>query len=189
MELNELKSGWKNAGGRLKSEEDLEKMTKMVNHPVVKRIKTRLTIQIVVLLLFLFIYYDWFDGDKKPFYANLALIAGLVLYVINDIIGYISLTRPVGNTNLKQSVMNYLTRVKRLSFFSLLATLLYSISIVAFFTSTIVFTKEKWLLLLFSTVVIFQLIIYSSKLWAQWIKKLNQQKADFEMDDESPVGV
>ncbi len=29
MELNDLKSVWKNAGGQLKSEEDLEKMTKL----------------------------------------------------------------------------------------------------------------------------------------------------------------
>ena len=189
MELNELKSGWKNVGNRLKSEEDLEKMTKMVNHPVVKRIKTRLTIQIVAMLLFLFVYYDWFDGDQKPFYANGVLIAGLVLYVLNDIVGYISLTRPVGNANLKQSVMDYITRVKRHSFFSLVVTLLYSASIVIFFTSTIVFTKEKWLVLLFSIVIIFQLLILSSKLWSRWIKKLNQQKADFDMDGDGSIGV
>lgn len=189
MELNELKSGWKNAGNRLKSEKDLEKMTKVVNHPVVKRIKTKLVIQLVVLLVFLFVYYDWFDGDQKPFYANLALIAGLVLYVLNDIAGYISLTRPVRNTNLKQSVIDYLTRVKRLSFFSLLVTLLYSSSIGIFFTSTIVFTKEKWLVLLFSVVVVFQLLLLSSKLWSRWIKKLNQQMADFDTDDDSSIGV
>ncbi|MGN7784081.1 hypothetical protein ACTJIJ_06130 [Niabella sp. 22666] len=189
MELNELRSGWKNTGNHLKSEKDLEKMTKMMNHPVVKRIKARLAIQLVVLLVCLFVYYDWFDGDQKPFYANLALTAGLVLYLLNDIVGYISLTRPVRNTNLKQSVMDYLARVKRLSFFSLLVTLLYSSSIVIFFTSTIVFTKEKWLVLLFSTIIVVQLIILSSKLWSRWIKKLHQQIADFDMSDDSSAGI
>ncbi|HTG56703.1 MAG TPA: hypothetical protein VL943_10580, partial [Niabella sp.] len=103
--------------------------------------------------------------------------------------GYISLTRPVGDANLKQSVIDYLTRVKRLSFFSLLVTLLYSSAIMIYFTSTIVFTKEKGLVLLFSTIIIVQLIILSSKLWERWIKKLKQQKADFGMDDESSAGV
>ncbi|MCH5716072.1 hypothetical protein [Niabella hibiscisoli] len=117
MELNELKSGWKNAGGYLRTEEELGKMTKMMNHPVIKRIKTKLLIQTVALLAFLFVYYDWFDGDKKPLYANLALVTGLVLYVLNDIMGYLSLTKPVGKSNLKQSVWDYLARVKRLSFF------------------------------------------------------------------------
>ncbi len=189
MELNELQSGWKNVSSHLRTEEDLESMTKILNHPVVKRIKTRLTIQIILLLTFLFVYYDWFDGDQKPFYANLALIAGLILYVLNDIVGYISLTRPVRNTNLKQSVTDYLTRVKRLSLFSLLVTLLYSSSIIIFFTSTMAFTKEKWLVLLFSTVIVVQLIILSSKLWLRWIKKLNQQIADFDRDDDRPAGL
>lgn len=184
MELNELKSGWKNVSGHLKTEEDLERMTKIVNHPVVKQIKIRLTIQISVLLAFLFVYYDWFDGDQKPVYANLALIVGLVLYILNDIVGYISLTKPVGAANLKQSVSAYLSRVKRLSFFSLVATLLYSSSIIVFFTSAIIFTKEKWLVLLFSTVIMVQLIIVSSKLWSRWIKKLNQHIADFDRDNE-----
>ncbi|WP_114790239.1 hypothetical protein U0035_13180 [Niabella yanshanensis] len=183
MELDEFKSGWRNAGNRIKSQEDLEKMTKLVNHPVIKRIKTRLAIQIVVLLLFLLVYYDWFDGDQKPLYANLALVTGLVLYVLNDVVGYLSLMKPVGESNLRQSVLDYLMRVKRLSFFSLLVTLLYSSSIVIFFTSTIVFTKEKWLVLLFSTVIVCQLIILSSKLWSRWIKKLNQQIKDFDVDD------
>lgn len=189
MELNELRSGWKNTGNHLKSEKDLEKMTRMVNLPVVKRIKTRLAIQIVALLLFLLVYYDWFDGDRKPLYANGALIAGLVLYMLHDIVGYISLTRPVGDGNLKQSVVDYLKKVKRLSILSLLVTLLYSSAIMIYFTSTIVFTKEKGLVLLFSTVIIVQLIVLSSKLWARWIKKLNQQKADFDRDDESSAGV
>ena len=123
MELDEFKSGWRNAGNRIKSQEDLEKMTKLVNHPVIKRIKTRLAIQIVVLLLFLLVYYDWFDGDQKPLYANLALVTGLVLYVLNDVAGYLSLMKPVGESNLRQSVWDYLMRVKRLSFFSLLVTL------------------------------------------------------------------
>ncbi len=188
MELNELKSGWKNAGGYLRTEEELGRMTKMVNHPVIKRIKTKLLIQIVVLLAFLFVYYDWFDGDKKPLYANLVLVTGLVLYLLNDIVGYVYLTKPVGEGNLKQSVQDYLTSVKRLSFLSLIVTVVYSSSIIVFFTSTILFTKEKALLLVFSVVIVLQLIMLSSKLWSRWIRKLHQQAKDFNLDDDNFVG-
>jgi len=187
MELNDLKSVWKNAGGQLKSEEDLEKMTKIMNHPVIKRVKTKLAIQIALLVVFGFVYYDWFDGVRKPFYANAALITGLVLYVLNDIVGYISLTRPVGNTHLRQSVGDYLKRVKRLSLFSLIATLLYGSLIIVFFASAIHFTKEKALTLMFCLIIMIQLILLSSKLWARWIKKLNRQIADFNVNDDGPV--
>lgn len=187
MELNDLKSVWQNAGGRLKSEEDLEKMTKIMNHPVIKRVKTKLVIQIVLLLFFLVVYYDWFDGDKKPAYANGALVTGLFLYILNDIIGYFSLVKPVGEANLKRSARAYLIRVKRLSLFSILVTLLYSSLIIIFFTSTIHFTKEKALILMFGIIVMVQLITFSYKLWSQWIKKLNQQIRDFNISDNGPV--
>ena len=138
--------------------------------------------------LFLFIYYDWFDGDKKPFYANLALVVGILLYIFNDVIGYVSITRPIRGTNLKLSLQNYLMRIKRLSISSVIITFLYSISIIIFFTSIITFTKEKGLMLVFSTVVVVQLILLSLRIWAKWIKKLKLQVKDFNLD-ETPMNL
>lgn len=183
MELDELKSGWQNAGGGLKTEKDLQRMTKLFNHPSIKKIKRKLIIEIALFLLFLFVYYDWFDGDKKPLYANLALVAGLLLYLLNSVIGYVSITKPVGTAGLKQSIEQYLRSIKRLSVFSILITILYSVSIIVFFASTIQFTKEKGLILAFSSVIVFQLIILSSKLWASWIKNLKQQVNDFNLEE------
>lgn len=184
MELNDLKSGWQNAGGAFKSEADLQRMTKVTNHPSLKRIRTKLIVETIGLVLFLFIYYDWFDGDKKPFYANLALVVGLLLYIFNDVIGYISITRPIMETNLKLSIQNYLMRIKRLSVFSLIISFLYSISIIIFFTSVINFTKEKGLILVGIIVVLFQLILLSFKIWTKWIKNLKQQVKDFNLDED-----
>ena len=185
MELNDLKSGWQNAGGDFKSEADLQGMTKIVNHPSIKKIRRKLIIETIALLFFLFIYYDWFDGDKKPFYANLALVVGLLLYIFNDVIGYISIIRPIRGTNLKLSLKNYLMRIKRLSIFSVIITFLYSISIIIFFTSVITFTKEKGLMLVFSSVVVVQLILLSFRMWTKWIKNLELQVKAFNCDEES----
>lgn len=185
MELNDLKSGWQNAGGDFKSEADLRRMTRIVNHPSIRKIRTKLIIEIIVLLIFLFIYYDWFDGDKKPFYANLALVVGLLLYIFNDVIGYISIARPIRGTNLKLSLENYLSRIKQLSISSVIITFLYSISIIIFFTSVITFTKERGLMLVFITVVVAQLILLSLRMWTRWIKRLKLQLKDFTLDEES----
>ena len=187
MKLNDLKSDWKNAGKNFKSEADLRLMTKVINHPSIKKIRTKLIIEAIVLLFFLFIYYDWFDGDKKPFYANLSLVVGLLLYIFNDIIAYISITRPIPirETNLKLSLQNYLMRIKRLSISSIIITFLYSISIIIFFTSVITFTKEKGIILIFSVVIAVQFILLSSRMWTKWIKNLKLQVKDFNLDDES----
>ena len=184
MELNDLKSGWQNAGGEFKSEEDLQRMTRMINHPSIKKIRTKLVFETIVLVFFLFIYYDWFDGDKKPFYANLSLVVGLLLYIFIDVMGYFAIIRPIRGANLKLSIQNYLMRVKRLSISSIIITSLYSLSIIIFFTSVITFTKEKGLLLVFSSVVVCQLILLSFRMWRKWIKNLQLQAKDFNLDEE-----
>jgi hypothetical protein len=184
MELNDLKAGWQNTTGEFKSEEDLQRMTRMVNHPSIKKIRTKLVIETITLVFFLLIYYDWFDGDKKPFYANLALVVGLLLYIFNDIIGYIAIIRPIRGANLKLSIQDYLMSVKRLSISSIIVTSLYSLSIIIFFTSVINFTKEKGLILVFSSVIVCQLILLSFRIWTKWIKKLKQQVKDFNLDEE-----
>jgi hypothetical protein len=184
MELNDLKSGWQNAGGDFKSQEDLQRMTKVTNHPSLKKIRTKLIAETIGLTFFLFIYYDWFDGDQKPLYANLLLAAALLLYICNDVIGYISISSPVMNQNLKLSLRQYLTRVKRLSVYSLIVTVVYSAAILIFFTSVIHVTKEKAFLLLGCAVVLCQMLFISYKSWSKWIKNLKQLINEFNLEGE-----
>lgn len=184
MELNDLKNGWQNAGGEFKSEKDLLRMTRLVNSPSIKKIRIKLVMETIILLFFLFTYYDWFDGDKKPLYANLSLVLGLILYIANDVIGYFALVNPIRGANLKLSIQGYLRSVKRLSVSSIIITVLYSISIVIFFTSVTSFTREKALLLMFSSVVVCQLILVSFRMWSKWIKDLKMQAADLNLDED-----
>lgn len=183
MELNDLKSNWQNAGGAFKSETELLKMTKITHHPSLKKIRIKLIAETIFLLLFLVIYYDWFDGDKKPFYANIVLVTGLLLYIANDIIGYVSIAKPVSGLNLKLSITNYFAKIKRLAIFSLVFSFLYSISLIVFFNSVIHFTKEKRFLLLGLAVILFQLMFWSFRVWTNRIKSLKQQVKDFDVDE------
>lgn len=185
MELHELKSDWQNAGKAFKSEAELHQMTKIVNHPSLKKIRTKLIIDAILLLFILIVYYDWFDGNKKPFYANLALVVGLLFYIVTDVIGYISIASPVREVNLKLSIQKYLMSIRRLAIFSLIATILYSISIIIFFTSTIHFTKEKGLILVFGSVVVLQMILLSFRIMTKRIANLKRQLKDFNLGDEN----
>ena len=185
MELHDMKSSWQQAGGDFKSETDLLNMTKITHHPTLKKIRIKLIAETIFLLLFLIIYYDWFDGDKKPLYANILLAAGLLLYIANDIIGYISIATPVSGINLKLSITNYFARVKRLAIFSLVVSFLYSISLIVFFTSVIHFTREKRFLLLGLAVILFQLMFWSFRIWSKRIKTLKQHVQDFDIDENT----
>ncbi|MCF3111969.1 hypothetical protein LL912_24485 [Niabella sp. CC-SYL272] len=187
MDLKELKSGWQQAGGAFKSETDLLRMTKMINHPSMKKIRTRLIIEVIALLFILFVYYDWFDGGQKPFYANLALITGLLLYIANDVIGFVSIMKPIQKTNLKDGIQEYLMRLKRLSVFSVIIAVLYTVSIIIFFMSTINLTKEKGLILVFSSVIMVQLILLSFNVWKKRIHNLEKQAMDFITDETTLI--
>ncbi|MEO8413097.1 MAG: hypothetical protein ABI472_05530 [Ginsengibacter sp.] len=183
MELDDLKSNWQNAGGYSKSESDLLNMTKLTHHPSLKKIRIKLIAETIFLVLFLVIYYDWFDGDKKPLYANIILATGLLFYIANDMIGYVAIAKPVSGLNLKLSITNYFARIKRLAIFSLIFSFLYSISLIVFFTSVIHFTREKRFLLLGLVIILFQLMFWSFRVWTRRIKSLQQQVKDFDTDD------
>ena len=138
--------------------------------------------ELIGLIIFLFVYYDWFDGDKKPFLANIFLVAGLLLYILNDAIGYISLTRLIKGTSLSESIQNYLKRIKQLFMLSVLTSALYSISLIIFFTAVIDFTEKKKILLGGIVIIMTVMIILSIKTWKERIRKLEQQMSDMEQD-------
>ncbi len=183
MELEELKSDWQKVGIVYRSEDDLQKMTKIKNHPTLKRIRTKLIIETIFYLLFLVVYYEWFDGDKKTVYANVLLVISLLLFIANDIIGYVSIVKRISGSDLKNSLGKYLSKIKQLSTLSLICTFLYSISLLVYFSSVIHFTREKSFILLGILLVMTQLIFWSHRIWTKWIKKLELQVTDFMIED------
>jgi len=185
MELSDLKSDWHNAGVTMKSEGDLLKMTRINNHPTLKKIRSKLIIETFCFILFLSIYYDWFDGDKKPMYANALLVSSLLLFIANDMIGYFSIVKKFSGRDIKNSLEIYLARIKRLSIYSMICIVLYSFSILLFFTSVIHFTKEKSFILLSFVILLFQMLFWSQRIWNKWIKSLQQQLKNFEIEEVS----
>ena len=182
MELNDLKSGWQNASSSSRTEADLQKMTQIMHNPSLKKIRRKLIVESIGLIIFLFIYYDWFDGDKKPLIANVFLVGSLLLYILNDVIGFISLTKLVLGASLRQSIQNYLKRIKRLFIFSMITSALYSITLIVFFASVIDLTEKKKMIMGGIVIVMTLMIILSAKIWNGRIGKLKQQIKDFAVD-------
>lgn len=183
MELNDLKTEWQNAEGSFKSEADLLKMTKVMNHPSLKSIRTKLIIETIGFVFFLVVYYDWFDGDQKPMYAKALLVSSLLLYIITDVIGYVAVVKRIGGLDLKISLEKYLKRIEQLAVYSLVCSVLYGISFLVFFSSVIHFTKEKSFLLLGMVIVLIQMLLWSYRIWTKWIKSLQQQVKGFELEE------
>jgi hypothetical protein len=185
MELFELKSKWQNAGNDLKNETDLLSMTKITSHPTLKKIRMKLITETIFLLIFLVIYYDWFDGDKKSISTNIFLIVSVLSYIFNDIIYYISIEKLISGSNIKNSIQNYLSRIRRLSIFSIGFSFMYGISLIVFFASVISFTREKSFILLGLIIILFQLMFWSNRVWTKRINSLNQHLKYFDHDENN----
>jgi len=183
MDANNLKLIWQKAGGAGKSESEIKRMTNIINHPSLKKIRTKLLIESISLTFFLFIYYDWFDGNNKTFTMNVLLVSSLILYILNDVIGYFSISRPIRGANLKISIEKYYLRIKRFSVFSLITSFLYGLFIILYFSSTINFNKEKYLILIGIVIILLVMTYLSFQLWNKWIASLKIRVNEFMSDD------
>ena len=165
MELNDLRSEWKKAGKTGKTEASLVKMTRWRNHPEIRKVKSKFIIEIGFLILFLVVYYDWFDGDQKPFYANLLLVTGCSLYLLNDLLGYCFLLQSSRGSSVTDAMESKLRNINRLSVFSILISFFYAICLLLFFLSTIHWSVDKYFLLAASFVFLFMATWISYRFW------------------------
>ena len=88
MELTELKQVWDTVEIPVKSTDDIKLMLSENNHPVLKKIRKQLTIEIIGWSVFLICYYSMFDGDHKPIWINIILVVSVLLPLIHNLLGY-----------------------------------------------------------------------------------------------------
>jgi len=165
MDINDLKADWQNAGSELVNEEKLKLMTKISQHPTLKKLRIKLILETVFLTVLLFVYYDAFDGDQKPMYANLLLVSSVLLYLANNVLGFLFIKNPIRAENISLSVQKQVLTLKRLSVFSLLSSSIYAVTLIFYFSVSVKFTSFKYVLLsllIFSFTAIFY---FSYKKW------------------------
>ena len=107
MDLQNLKTHWDKINYLPKNDMELERMTTIKNHPVLKKIKIKLIIETLAISFFLMVYYSGFDGVEKPIYANVLLVLGAVAYIINGILSFRVIQKPIQGENLKKSINSY----------------------------------------------------------------------------------
>lgn len=183
MDLDHLKSNWKNVGKEQKTPEELLAMTRIKNHPKVKRTRIKFLIETVLLVAFLMVYYDGFDGADKPFWANMLLICSGSIYILSRFVGWRILRNPIKDSNLKESLQNFHRNLKRISTAILFTSGLFGVAVISFFTTSIDFTKSKYLVLAFMVIVLFLLIYLSTRIWKSRIKSINYTLTELNNDD------
>ena len=182
MNLNELKTSWQNSGTGKKNISELEMMTKMSNHPKIKRIRIKLTIEIILLAAFIIFYNNLFDGENKPLWVTVLLVASALLFLLNDVLGFVNVVNPFKVNTLKHSLSRYLFKLKRLAIYSIISSLLFGTSVILFFTSTIDFNNRKYMIMAGMVLTMLAMIFISYKNWTQRIAQVRNTQMEFEED-------
>src|SRR5690606_35479207 len=100
--MDTLKSAWKGMGTEHTQQEKLRGMLLERRHPVLKDIRRQMILEVIIFSALLLVYYDFFDGDRKPLYANLLLAGALLFAVLHSIGGYLLARRKINGANLSQ---------------------------------------------------------------------------------------
>jgi len=185
MKIDELKSHWQKSSYPAKSSLELKMMTKVRNHPKLARIRIKLIIEVTLLVAFIALYKDLFDGGAKPLWVNISLGVSVALFIINDIVGYFTIQDPIRAGNIKSSINTLIPKLKRLSILSITSSLFFGLCLILFFSSTIDFTQEKYLMLagMLITLIIFSFV--SHRNWFYRIKHFQKVEQEF---NEDPIG-
>ena len=182
MDLDALKSEWKNLGENPKQQAQIIKMAEKGSFKFLKHINRRLLIESVGMALLLMVYFDWFDGHLKPIWVSILLACSLVLLIGHDLLVYHSLNLHLQGKNLKESLGRLLTDLKFQAGLAIALITLFYIALLTFLTINIDFTPTK-LLMLMALVLICGGGLWMTVRW--WRKRmLSLKKCISELEEE-----
>jgi len=180
MEFDNIKSNWKKTGQGKKNKTELLMMTKIKNHPNIKRMRLKLIIETILIIVFLAVYYNGFDGATKPFWANLLLVGATTLYIIVRFMGWLVLRNPIKGGNLKKSLISFQQTLMRMAISILLTSFLFGTAIISFFSSSIDFTQGKYFVLVGMIISLILLVYLSSRNWFKRIEGIKKTLIEFD---------
>lgn len=179
MNIDDLKSDWQRAGNELLSEKELAMMTRVRNHPSLRKLRIKFMTEIVALIALLLLYYDGFDGAQKPLLINILLVTSIVLYIITNVLGYFQIENPPISGNIREALTGQVHSLRRLAVFSLTSSVVYAIALMVFFTYQMAFTQRKYIIL--SALILSSILLFYYS-WISWQRKIahfKQLEADF----------
>ncbi|BAV08834.1 hypothetical protein SAMN05421788_101288 [Filimonas lacunae] len=147
MSNDVLKDIWNSASADADSKIALQQLLVQSKHPVFKRIRRQIVLEVISFTLFLLIYNDAFDGNQKPVYANVLLLAGMLLVIAHHVSGYFLFGLRVAELPVKAVLENRIHALRRFAILSVACRLLAAVCLLVFFISVVQFTIVKYWML------------------------------------------
>lgn len=177
--MDHLKSHWDNTFTPNKNILEIQALAEKKTSPVLKSIRKQLTIEIVGYSIFLLVYYDFFDGHKKPLFLNLLLVAAILLLLVHNAIGYTLSKRPVSGENLLDDLRKKSLQVKQYAVLSISSKILAMVGIFSFFLGAGIQWNNARYTALAAIAGIFAIQgFFLWRVWASRVKRLNTTIAE-----------
>lgn len=174
MENDSLKSAWRRMATEDKSHMELKTIIKERSHFFLKRIRRQFVIETIAMVIFLIVYYDFFDGDQKPLYVNILLVAALLFMIIHNIVGYMQMRLRFRGENIEKLLNDRLHKMKVHAITSGILRLLMVCSFLLFFLSVIKFTQGKyWIFTAVILVFLVQIAVFI-QIWRVRIRRMKE---------------
>lgn len=164
METNDLLHAWKAA--------EFEPVKIKVVNPVLQRMRRQLLIEAVAFIVFLVVYYDFFDGDRKPLYANVLLAGAMILAIGYNLLGYVFAKRVIEGESVRGALEVQVRKLKRYAYLSVAGRAMMISCVVGFFCTVIVFNPVKYLMLGGLVVICMVLLYMMGEMWRRRIRQL-----------------
>lgn len=172
MENDDLKSLWKEIKTPEKDANQLSKMMKAKNHPVLKSIKRQAIVEFLAFVIFLFCYYTMFDGNKKPLLINLILVFAVAFNMLNHLKIYRLQQNFRGGSNLLNDVSSFAEKLKTSQIQTIMSKVILAIGMILFFTDGIELNEKKWYAIAFIVVVFILQLLLLNKIWQKRVREI-----------------
>ena len=160
--------------GTEKKQTELQGMLMEGKHPVLKQLRRQVFFESLLFTLFLVLYYDMFDGDRKPLWLNALLAGGVLLVIVHGVLGYVHARRTIRGANLREALA---ARVKELKIFAALSVgfrVLGMVCILLFFGYAVTFTLEKQVLITGAVLIVLLQFGLLANIWLRRIRWLGR---------------
>jgi len=174
MDNDSLKSAWKQMATAEKSSLELKTIIRKRSYSLMKRIRRQFIIETIAATAFLVVYYDFFDGDQKPLYANILLVAALLFMIIHNVVGLMQIKSQVKGENIEELLNDRLYKMRTYAMASAILRLLMACSFLVSFISVIKFTPFKyWILISVILIFLIQMFVFI-RIWNERIRRMKE---------------
>ncbi|WP_436490968.1 hypothetical protein [Chitinophaga sp. ARDCPP14] len=169
--MDPLKSAWDNAPT---PDRDISAIIGKHTSPVLKDIRKQVILEAIGYSIFLIVYYDFFDGDKKPYYLNLLLVVSVLCMLAQSVTGYVLARSPAVEYNLLESMRKKLYNIRKYALITIFTKILAFAGIFAFFLASIRWTQQKYLTLIPLVIIVGVQAYFQWKIWKGRIYRVKQ---------------